>query len=128
MKFVPGYIVRFFWLTFCGVILFAPLNLAAQNGRAQDTGRRSAESAFIYYAEGNDFALILRGEQTVFPAEAARGEGIILERSGIVNTGAGTFVEIQLVPSGTFITALTKTGALWIWGFFMAGSGWLQAG
>jgi len=109
-------------LGFLGFALCATLNLAAQNGRAQDgpvqDGRaqdaqiQEGSSARIYHAEGVDFSLSLGGERTIFPAEAAGG-GVNLERSGIVSTGAGTFLEIQLVPSGTVIKLSENTSLIY---------------
>jgi hypothetical protein len=61
------------------------------------------EGARIFYASGKDFAVSLRGEQTVFPVAAVGGKGIVINRSGIVHTGPETFLEIQLIPSGTVI-------------------------
>lgn len=93
-----------------GFFFFWPvLNLAAQNGRAQESDLRSAESAQIYYAEGMGFAVSLGGEQLVFPAGTAGKDGIYLERSAVVNTGVGSFVEIQLIPSGTVIKLSENT-------------------
>jgi len=61
------------------------------------------DGATIYYLEGSSFALTMRGERRVFTAKEVNEGDIRLERSGIVHTGAGTFLEIQLFPSGTVI-------------------------
>ena len=77
------------------------LNLSAQEG------------ALIYHAQGADFALSLRGERTIYTAESAGSGGINLERSGIVNTGAGSFLEIQLIPYGTVIKLSENTSLVY---------------
>ena len=94
-----------------GLFLFC----AAFNLAAQEFDQRSAESARIFYAEGMDFTVSQGGERSVFPAESARKEGIYLEHPAVINTGAGSFVEVQLIPSGTVIklaenTSLTYNG------------------
>lgn len=108
------YIGRFFLgFGFCGFVFLAPLNLAAQNGQAQEPGRQAAGNALIYHVEGEDFALTLRGEQTIYTAEAVRKERVELKPSGIVNTGAGTFLEIQLIPSGTVLKLSENTSLVY---------------
>jgi hypothetical protein len=73
------------------------------------------ESARIYHAEGTDFTVTLRGERIVFSAESVWREGINLEPYEVVQTGTGTMLEIQLIPSGILIklaenTSLTYNG------------------
>ena len=79
----------------------------------QNLGAQEGSYARIYYAEGVDFALTLGGVQTIFPAGLARGEGINLDRSSVINTGAGTFLEIQLIPSGTVIKLSENTSFIY---------------
>jgi len=74
-----------------GFTLCLAFNLAAQEG-----------AATIYHLEGQSFALTINGERSVFGSDATK-DGINLESSGIVHTGPGTFLEIQLIPSGTVI-------------------------
>jgi len=102
-------------LVFACFFFCAALNLAAQ-----ELDRSSVESARIYYAEGVDFSVSMNGERTVFPAASAGKEGIYLERSALVNTGAGSFAEIQLIPSGTVIK-LSENTSLAYNGFDEAG-------
>ena len=83
-------------LLFLAFVLPAPLTLAAQE-------------AVIFAVEGRDFALTIRGGQTIIPAGDVSEEGVTLERTGIVNTGAGTFLEIRLLPSGTLIKVSENT-------------------
>ena len=98
------YFTRFFrgslvmLLFFCGLILGVKENLNAQNG------------AWIYYAMGSDFALNMHGEYKVFPVTAT---GVALERTGIVNTGPGTLLEMQLLPSGTVIKLSDNTSLIY---------------
>ena len=110
MRIVTGYPIpslgRFLTLglIFMGFAFCAAPELDAQDGRARD-----GVSARIYHLEGNDFSLTLNDEQTSFRQETVRGDGINLERTGIVHTGAGTFLEIQLIPSGTVIKLSENT-------------------
>jgi hypothetical protein len=79
-------------------VFYAALTLGAQE-----------ESARVYHAEGTDFTVTLRGERIVFSAESVWREGINLEPNGIVQTGTGTMLEIQLIPSGTLIKLAENT-------------------
>ena len=80
-------------LVFCGFLFCTVSGLYAQTG----------SGARIYHIEGTDFELTLRNERTILQAGALSGGVINLERSGIVHTGPGTFLEIQLIPSGTVV-------------------------
>ncbi|MCL2374197.1 MAG: FecR family protein [Treponema sp.] len=109
---------RFFGFVFCAFALFAPLSLAAQEGRVLDWQSWApewgpTERAFIYHAEGGDFSLTIRGEQTVFSAEDPGREVIVPERFGIIQTGAGTSLEIQLIPSGTVLRLSENTSVMY---------------
>jgi hypothetical protein len=110
MKMANGDVVHFlsslwtkrqFWLL--GFILCAALNLAAQEGI----------SVRIYHVEGTDFALTLNKERTVFPAATVNGGGMTLERSGVIHTGAHTFLELQLIPSGTVVKLSDNTSLIY---------------
>ena len=111
MNILPGYITRSLLFAFCGIVFLAPLK--AQDWRAWEPGYGHIETAFIYHAEGGDFAITLRSEQTVFTAEAARSETIILERSGIVHTGPGTFLVIRFAPSGAMVKMSEHTSLMY---------------
>jgi hypothetical protein len=78
-------------------------------GMAFYAGAQDRESARVYHLEGRDFSLVLNNEQTVFHGDALIGGGIDLEPSGTVHTDAGTFLEIQLIPSGTVIKLADNT-------------------
>ena len=80
------------------ILLFTAVSLGAQEPAVR-----------IYHAEGVDFAVVLRGERVVFPADSVFREGINLERSGVVHTGAGTLLEMQLSPSGTLVKLSENT-------------------
>jgi hypothetical protein len=55
----------------------------------------------------------MNDERTVFPASAVLGAGVKLENTGMVNTGPGTFLEIQLIPSGTVIKLSENTSLIY---------------
>jgi len=94
-------------LLLAGFVFSAAMNIAAQDERAQP-----GESAMIYHLAGKDFTLTLHGEQTVISREMV-GSGIDLERTGTVHTGPGTFLEIQLIPSGTVIKLSENTSLIY---------------
>jgi hypothetical protein len=71
------------------------------------------ESARIYNATGSDFTVSLNGERKVYQAGAAGGNGITLERSGIVYTGEGTFLDIQLSSSGAVVKLSENTSFIY---------------
>ena len=95
-------------LLFIFFIFFTTVNLAAQNGRAQD-----GESVRINKLEGKDFSLTLHGVQTVVTPELLRGEVFYLERSATIHTSAGTFLEILHIPSGTIIKLAENTSFIY---------------
>jgi len=95
-------------LLFCGFVFCTVSELYAQTG------------ARIYYVEGEDFELTLRSERAIIQAEAVNSGGIGLERSGIVHTGPGTFLEIQLIPSAT-VVMLSENSSFVYNGFDEAG-------
>ena len=109
MKIAMGYFFHFLHQTLRGVFLlagfvfFAAVNLNAQN----------ADSARIYHLEGRDFTFTLQGKQSIISSEMVMGEGIYLERTGTVHTGPGTFLELQLIPSGTVIKLAEKTSLIY---------------
>jgi len=106
MKTAPKLGIRFF---LCGFLFLTSFNISAQQWRALTPEGTPAELAFIYYARGRDFSHTLRGQQTIFSADVIRMGSVILDRTGIVQTGAGTSLEIQLVPSGTVIKLSENT-------------------
>lgn len=110
MDLLSRYGIRYFWFA---LVLFSPLNLAAQDWRGWALEGGHVESVFIYQAEGGTFSLALRGTQAVFPAEAARTGTIFLERSGVVHTGAGTTLTIRFAPSGTMILMSENTSLIY---------------
>jgi len=85
-----------------GFILCLALNIAAQE-----------HGATIFYLDGPSFALMIRGERTVIGAAEVNAGGVTLERGGIVHTGAGTFLEIMLVPSGAVIKISDNTSLVY---------------
>jgi len=76
-------------------------------------GQRPAEIAFIYHAEGRGFVFSRQGRRTTFPAQAVMAGAIMMNPSELVQTGPGTSVEIQLVPSGTVIKLLENTSVVY---------------
>ena len=93
------YNVRFFqFLAFCGFVLCAAMNTAAQVGQVQGSDGGAVERALVYHVQGEDFSLTLDSQRTIVSAENVSGGGIVLEPSGIVHTGAGTFYRFSSSP------------------------------
>ena len=111
MSLVSGHIFRSFWLAFCGLVLFTHLNLEAQHTPPSEW--HHFETAFVYNAEGGDFVITLRGSQVFFTPETARDETIILEPSGLVQTGAGTSLTIRFAPSGAVVKLSENTSLIY---------------
>jgi hypothetical protein len=75
-----------------GLFVLVSRPLAAQDHRA-----------LIFHAQGVDFALTAGGERSIIDASGLGSKGITLNRSAMIQTGAGTFVEMQILPSRTVI-------------------------
>jgi hypothetical protein len=82
--------------------LLAALKLGAQE-----------EGALIYYAQGNDFALTVNGTRSIIAVGDTDFARMELHRSDVVQTGAGVFLEIQLLPSGTVIKLAENTSLVY---------------
>ena len=92
-----------FWSFILGFVLCIGQNLEAQEG----------EIVRLFDIQGNDFALTMHGHRAIHPIEAIRRGGITLERSGIVQTGPDTFMEILLIPSETLIRVAENTSLIY---------------
>jgi hypothetical protein len=65
--------------------------------------------ARVYHAEGADF-ILTAGEQRYIHRPGSLGEaGLVLNSRDMIQTGADSFVEIQLTPGGTVIKAAENT-------------------
>jgi hypothetical protein len=71
------------------------------------------QQAGIYYAQGADFALTVNGERSFIDASSLGYGGIALNRSDMIQTGAGTFLEIQFIPSGTVLKISENTSLVY---------------
>ncbi|MDR1566130.1 MAG: hypothetical protein LBS48_02460 [Treponema sp.] len=78
------------------------LPLGAQNQQAR-----------IYHAQGADFALTVNGERSFIDASSLGYGGIALNRSDMIQTGVGTFLEIQFIPSGTVLKISENTSLVY---------------
>ena len=85
-----------------GFFMCTAMNLGAQE-----------EGAMVYHLQGSSFALTQGTNRSVFPESAVKGSGVSLGRSGIVHTGPGNFLEIQLIPSGTVIKLSENTSLVY---------------
>ncbi len=74
----------------------------------QSTG--SEPSAVVIYADGEGFDVIHEGESTYFDINSSDNiEGVELFSGDIINTSAGTFIEIQLTPSENLVKVSENT-------------------
>lgn len=71
------------------------------------------QQARLYYAQGADFALTVNGERSFIDASSLGYGGIALNRSDMIQTGTGTFLEIQLIPSGTVLKISENTSLVY---------------
>lgn len=63
----------------------------------------------LVYAEGREFSLVRAGAVTRFvPGEGAY-EGYAVQEGDLLQTGASTFVEVQLLPKGTMLKIAENT-------------------
>ena len=90
-------------LLFLSLFFWLPFSLAGQD----------AGGARIYRIEGRDFALTLGSVQAIVTESNIAKEAYNLERTGVIQTGAGTFLEIQLLPSGTLIKVAENTSLMY---------------
>jgi len=103
--------IRVFWPALCVLVFFAPLNIGAQQAAAAEWNH--FETAFIYNAEGGGFVITVRGQQVFFTEETARNETIILQPSGLIQTGAGTSLAIRFAPSGAMVKLSENTSVIY---------------
>jgi hypothetical protein len=93
-KYNPGSLFLGFLL-----FIFLPSLLPAQD----------SASVVVYQAEGSDFSLSSRGEPRMFNPEEAASGGLTLSAGDLIQTGGGSFLELQLLPSGTLIKVSENT-------------------
>jgi hypothetical protein len=81
---------------FLGVLVCLFMVISSLNAQQNPGGR-------IFYAHGNEFALILRDEEGVYEPAALIDSNLVLESGDLVRTGPGSFLEFQVIPDGTAI-------------------------
>lgn len=64
---------------------------------------QDASRAEIVYAEGRDFSLVRSGERTIYSVYDPEVLGLELYEGDLLQTGAESFLEVQLLPKGTVI-------------------------
>ncbi|HOT62402.1 MAG TPA: FecR domain-containing protein [Treponemataceae bacterium] len=65
--------------------------------------------ATVVYAEGRQFTIIRAGKPAVYSAEGANAIGLAIQRGDIVQTSAGTFLEIAIHPISASIQLAENT-------------------
>jgi hypothetical protein len=91
-----------FWILWLPVFLFLAAGIGAQE-----------EGARIYYVMGNDFVLTVNGMRNIVTVADMNAAGIALNRSDMIQTGAGVSLELQLIPSGTVIKVAENTSLVY---------------
>ncbi|MDR3168107.1 MAG: FecR domain-containing protein [Treponema sp.] len=88
-------------------ILF-PLSpgLFAQESAGEEFGAR------IYHAEGTDFILAVGEQRNIYRPDSLGAGGLTLNPRDMIQTAAGSFVELQLIPGGTVIKAAENTSVV----------------
>jgi hypothetical protein len=82
---------------------FCTAGIFAQESPGNGSGAR------VYHAEGADFVLTAGEQRHVYRPDSLGGGGLVLNPRDMIQTGADSFVEIQLVPEGTVIKAAENT-------------------
>lgn len=91
------------------VLLCAPTLFADDNDQLPGS---TASSADIVFASGREFSIIRSGEIHRYAADAPEVLGLSLLSGDMVQTGADTFVEIQLLPAGSVLKLAENTSFL----------------
>jgi hypothetical protein len=100
--------VTYRWFRGFGFILSCFFFAAAAGVFAQESSG-DGSGARVYHAEGADF-ILTTGEQRYIHRPGSLGEaGLVLNSRDMIQTGADSFVEIQLIPGGTVIKAAENT-------------------
>lgn len=89
------------WLTLLVLCVVPSLALTAQ--------ARDDAYAFIIYAEGYDISIFRNGELTTYDVLVDNVIGMPLLAGDLVQTDAGTFVEIQVMPARTVVKVAENT-------------------
>jgi hypothetical protein len=63
----------------------------------------------IFYTQGDSFTITARGLPQVYEAETFSRESLFLAEGDMLQTGPGSFVEIQFTPGGTVIKIAENT-------------------
>jgi hypothetical protein len=94
-----------------GFILGLLVNLlGGASAYAQDLNDLVAR---IYYAEGTEFVLTAGNQRNIYPVGSLGAEGFNLNNADLIQTGAGTLLEIQLIPGGTVIKVAENTSLIY---------------
>lgn len=75
-------------------LLSAPAVVGAEN---------PSGSGEVVYAEGKDFSVIRQGNRTSYSVSDPQVIGMTVAEGDLIQTGGGTFVEVQLLPRGSVI-------------------------
>jgi hypothetical protein len=83
-------------------LFFAPHAAGARDGELQ-----------IYHAEGTDFSLTKNGIREIIAVGDYPDAFLVLGPGDMVQTGEGSFLELQLLPSGTALRILENTSLVY---------------
>lgn len=75
-------------------LVSSPLVVGAEN---------PSGSGEIVYAEGKDFSVVRQGNRTSYAVSDPQVIGLPVAEGDLIQTGGGTFVEVQLLPRGSVI-------------------------
>jgi hypothetical protein len=73
---------------------------------------QEAPGGYVFYSEGEDFVLTIDGRRQIYRAEGPGEAGFDLAWGDMIQTGAESMVEIQMIPSAAVIKAAENTSVV----------------
>ena len=72
----------------------------------------SAQETQIYYTSGGEFTLTSGGYRTAYQGGSPDSGALVMNKDDIIQTGAGSFIELRLEPGGTRIKIAENTSLI----------------
>jgi hypothetical protein len=104
--------VTYLWFRGFGLILSCFFFTAAAGIFAQESSG-DGSGARVYHAEGPDFILAVGEQRNMYPLNSLGRGGLDLNPQDMIQTGADSFVEIQLIPGETLIKVAENTSIIY---------------
>jgi len=85
------------------VVLFVGCVFSLVSSPAVVGAENPSGSGEVVYAEGKDFSVVRQGNRTSYSVSDPQVIGMTVAEGDLIQTGGGTFVEVQLLPRGSVI-------------------------